>query len=146
MPTTKAPFSLVIETPAADPAIARQHFLSKLSFEADPSDVQFDMERGADGFVVVDTRSSEAYARRHIPGAISLPNRSINAESAAVLPKNKVIVVYCWGPGCNASTKAAARLTAFGFSVKELIGGIEYWQKEGYAVEGTQPADEPLYG
>jgi hypothetical protein len=30
--------------------------------------------------------------------------------------------------------------------VKELIGGMEYWQKEGYAVEGTLPADAPLYG
>src|SRR5205823_12849672 len=98
------------------------------------------------GFEVYDARSREAYERRHIPGSINLPSRSITAETAAVLPKDKVIVTYCWGPGCNASTKAAARLTALGFRVKELIGGIEYWQKEGYAVEGTQPVDEPLYG
>jgi len=119
--------------------------LSKLAFETDPADVHFDMERGADGFVVVDVRSAEAFARRHIPGAINLPSRSINAETAAALPKDKVIVTHCWGPGCNGSTKAAARLSALGLRVKELIGGIEYWQKEGFPVEGTQPPDEPLY-
>jgi len=146
MPTTKSHFSLVAETAPPEPEIAHQHFISKLELETDPSDVHFDMERGANGFVVVDARSVEAYARRHIPGAINLPSRSINAESAAVLPKDKVVVTYCWGPGCNASTKAAARLSKLGFRVKELIGGIEYWEKEGYAVEGTQPPDERLHG
>ena len=146
MATTKAHFSLVTETAAADAPIAHEHFLSKLAFETDPSDVHFDMERGADSFVVVDVRSAEAFARRHIPGAIHLPSRSISAETAAVLPKEKVIVTYCWGPGCNGSTKAAARLSALGLRVKELIGGIEYWQKEGFPVEGTQSPQEPLYG
>jgi len=146
MPTTKSHFSLVAETAPPEPEIAHQHFISKLELETDPSDVHFDMERGANGFVVVDARSVEAYARLHVPGAINLPSRSINAESAAVLPKDKVVVTYCWGPGCNASTKAAARLSKLGFRVKELIGGIEYWEKEGYAVEGPQPPDEGLYG
>jgi rhodanese-related sulfurtransferase len=36
------------------------------------------------------------------------------------------------GPGCNGSTRAAARLAALGFQVKELIGGLEYWKREGY--------------
>jgi rhodanese-related sulfurtransferase len=125
----------VTETPAADPAIAHRHFVSKLAVETDPSDVHFDMERGADGFVLIDARSAESYAQRHIPGAISLPHRSITAETAAALPKDKIVVTYCWGPGCNASTKAAARLAALGFRVKELMGGIEYWEKEGYAVD-----------
>ncbi len=146
MRAAKAPFSLVTESPAVDPETAKRHFVSKLSVETDPADVHFDLERGVDEFVVVDVRSAEAYARRHIPGAINLPQRSISADTAAALPKDKLVVTYCWGPGCNASTKAAARLSALGFQVKELIGGIEYWQKEGYAVEGTLPADAPLYG
>src|SRR2546430_10671990 len=28
------------------------------------------------------------------------------------LPRDKVIVAYCWGPGCNGSTRAAAKLAA----------------------------------
>jgi rhodanese-related sulfurtransferase len=145
MPSTKAHFSMVTETAAADPALAHQHFLAKLAVETDPSDVHADMERGAEGIVVLDVRSAEAYAKRHVPGAISLPHRSITAETAAALPRDKVIVTYCWGPGCNASTKAAVRLSALGFRVKEMLGGIEYWQKDGYDVEGTLPPDAPLY-
>jgi rhodanese-related sulfurtransferase len=62
------------------------------------------------------------------------------------LPKEKVIVVYCWGVACNAATKAAMRLSALGFRVKEMIGGIEYWRREGGPVEGTLGEDAPLVG
>ena len=46
------------------------------------------------------------------------------------------IVVYCWGPGCNGSTKAAFTLASLGYHhVRELIGGFEYWAREGLAIE-----------
>ena len=37
----------------------------------------------------------------------------------AEFPKDRLLVVYCWGPGCNGATKAAVKLSALGFSVKE---------------------------
>jgi rhodanese-related sulfurtransferase len=46
-------------------------------------------------------------------------------------------VTYCDGVYCNASTKAAAKLTALGFRVKEMLDGMEGWRKEGYAIEET---------
>lgn len=131
-----ANFSFVLETLAASPEDAREHFRSKLAFETDPWDVKTDMERGRADFLVIDTRSREDYEVRHIAGAVSLPHRSINAETTSHLPKGKVLVTYCWGPGCNASAKGALRLAALGFRVKELIGGLEYWLKEGGQVEG----------
>jgi rhodanese-related sulfurtransferase len=57
-----------------------------------------------------------------------------------------VLVVYCWGPGCNAATKAAAKLASLGFQVKEMIGGLEYWRREGYPVDGYAPDHAPLVG
>ena len=138
MPTARPAISLVTEHPAAAPAIAYRHFVGRLAVETDPSDVHFDLERGADGLVVVDARSLEDYARCHIPGAIGLPYRSITADTQVALPKGKLLVTYCWGPGCNAANKAAVRLSALGFQVKEMIGGIEYWRKEGYPIEGTE--------
>ena len=60
----------------------------------------------------------------------------MNAETTADLPKDQVMVTYCWGPGCNGSTKGALKLAALGFRVKELIGGLEYWMREGGPVEG----------
>src|SRR2546426_7059594 len=140
-----ATHSFVLEHPPAEPAAAERHFLAKLAVETDPADVHLDLERGHPGIVVVDTRSPAAYALCHVPGAINLPTRTISLETSASLPRDKVIVTYCWGPGCNGSTRAAAKLAALGFRVKEMIGGIGYWRKEGLPVEGSSPGDAPLY-
>jgi rhodanese-related sulfurtransferase len=138
VPTTAHPaFSFVLEHPAAEPAAAERHFRSKLAVETDPADVHQDLERGHSGIVVVDTRSPDAYARCHVRGAINLPTRTIGPETTGALSRDKVIVTYCWGPGCNGSTKAAATLAALGFRVKEMIGGIDYWRREGLPVDGT---------
>jgi rhodanese-related sulfurtransferase len=133
--TRPSRFSLVNEFAAAAPDQARGHFLAKLTFETDPADLQADLEKARTDITVVDVRSAEAYESEHIPGAISLPHRQMNEDSTRVLDRERTIVTYCWGPGCNASTKGAARLAALGFRVKELIGGIEYWKREGYATE-----------
>jgi rhodanese-related sulfurtransferase len=135
MPVTSQ-FSLVLEVPAADPQEASQHFASKLSVETDPSDVMLDLQRGQTGFIIVDVRSADDFEECHIDGAISFPYRQINAESVTRLPKEKLIVTYCWGPGCNASTKAALRLSSLGYRVKEMIGGLEYWKREGGNLTG----------
>lgn len=141
----KSRFSLVWETPPACPEDAHQHFLAKLSVETDPADVMLDLQRGQDSFILVDVRSLDDYEACHIPGAIHLPTRQINTETTAALPKDKLLIPYCWGPACNGSTKAAARLASLGFQVKELIGGMEYWRKEGGQVEGTLGEQAPLY-
>lgn len=142
---TEAKFSFATENPAAEPENARAHFQSRLSFETDPWDVMTDMERGRTDFIVIDTRSPADYAAKRIAGAINLPYRSMNAETTAHLPKEKLMVTYCSGPGCNASTKGALKLASLGFRVKELIGGLEYWIKERGQVEGTlgHEADRP---
>ena len=77
---------------------------------------------------------------------LNLPVRQIRAETLDALPEGRLAVVYCWGPGCNGATKAAARLSALGVPVKEMIGGIEYWRREGYAVEGSDVEGAPLVG
>lgn len=138
--------SFVLEYPAATPEDARRHFTSRLAVETDPSDVHADLERGVRRIVVVDARSPQHFAECHVPGAINLPHRSITAESTAALSRDVCIVVYCWGPACNAATKAGARLSALGFQVKEMIGGLEYWRHEGFAVDGTLGSEAPLYG
>ena len=130
--------SRVLETPAADPRTARSHHLNRLGLETDPDDVHTDMQNGVRDFVVVDTRKRESYEDSHVPGAISLHHRTINAETTRNLSKDKLLVVYCWGPGCNASTKAAVKLSELGFRVKEMIGGIEYWWKDGFPLEGAK--------
>jgi len=130
-------FSFVLETEAAEILKAREHFQSKLTFETDAWDVKTDMERGRSDFVIIDARSPEDFAAKRIAGAINLPHRTMDSATTAQLPRDKVMITYCWGPGCNGSTKAALRLATLGFRVKELIGGLEYWIKEDGPVEGT---------
>jgi rhodanese-related sulfurtransferase len=131
-------FSFVLETPAAEPDATRLHYYGKLSYETDPSDVHTDLENGLCAFVLVDARSKENFDERHIPGAMNVPYRTISVETTKNLSKDKPVVVYCWGPGCNAATKAVVRLAALGFRVKEMIGGIEYWQREGYPTQSSK--------
>ncbi|HYF62798.1 MAG TPA: rhodanese-like domain-containing protein [Herpetosiphonaceae bacterium] len=144
MGTATSHFSLVLETPPASPADARAHFLSKMAVETDAADVRLDLQRGQRSFVLIDVRGAQDYDECHIPGAISLPYRRISEESTAQLAKEQPLVVYCWSPGCNAATKAAARLSALGFQVKEMLGGLEYWRREGGAVEGMLGEQTPL--
>jgi rhodanese-related sulfurtransferase len=128
--------SQVRATPAAESTMAQEHFQQKLQFETDASDVQFDMAQGVQDFVVVDVRSAAHYQAGHIPGAAHIPHAQITrTRIEAQYPPETLFVVYCWGPGCNGSTKGALRFSELGYAVKELIGGIEYWQREGYAVE-----------
>ena len=135
-PTLEAgPRSLVLEVEAASPEVAHRHLSTRLAVETDPADVHHDLENGVQGLVVVDMRDPAAYAAQHIPGAINLSYRDLDERSTAGLSREAVYVTYCWHPGCNASTKGAARLAELGFRVKEMIGGIEYWRRQGFPVE-----------
>jgi rhodanese-related sulfurtransferase len=135
----------VAEYPPADPADAERHFLARLSVETDVSDVVHDLTRGTGKLILLDVRSAEEYAVCHAAGAINLPHRRIAADTTGAFDRDAILVTYCWGPGCNAATKAAAKLARLGFRVKEMIGGLEYWRHEGCPVEGTLGADAPLH-
>ena len=129
--------SRVIAVPPEEPRVAELHFRSKLAFETDPSDVYTDLQNNSGEIMVIDARTQEAYSQGHVPGAINLPWRKIGASSTAAMPKDKVLVTYCDGIHCNASTKAAMRLATLGFRVKEMLDGIQGWKREGYPVEQT---------
>ena len=113
------------------------HYKRKLAFETDSWDV-YEMLSRNEPVVVVDGRSAEAFAREHIPGAVNLPHREIDAFTAETLDRSKVYVCYCDGIGCNASTKTALKLLTLGFEVRELLGGLDWWKRDGYATEGER--------
>ncbi|MBX3285000.1 MAG: rhodanese-like domain-containing protein [Acidimicrobiales bacterium] len=124
-------------TLAASPPVAARHFSAKLAFETDPADVAAHLAAGSTSIVLVDARQPDGFAAARLPGAINLPHATIDEVSTAGLDPTLTYVTYCWGPACNASTKAAAALAGLGFRVKELIGGLSAWQAEGFAVEGA---------
>jgi rhodanese-related sulfurtransferase len=120
---------------AASPEDAVVHFRARLGFETDVSDVATALAEGDPGFVLVDTRSEAAWAAGRIPGAVHLPGRRIADEAASRIPAGRPVVVYCWGPGCNGATRAALAFALLGHPVKEMLGGFEYWAREGFEVE-----------
>jgi rhodanese-related sulfurtransferase len=109
---------------------AGAHFAAKLAFETDVSDVHAALTSNDPGFVLVDSRSTQAWDQAHIPGAIHVPTAKLPADLDPAVP----VVTYCWGPGCNGATRAALALAEQGFQVREMIGGIEYWIREGLPV------------
>ncbi|WP_097302802.1 rhodanese-like domain-containing protein [Pseudomonas chlororaphis] len=124
--------SLVRDIPASPSAIALMHFSNRLSFETDCSDVFGSQEAGEVDFVLLDVRGPLAFERGHVPGAINLPGRLIDAERLAGYSRDTLFVVYCAGPHCNGANKAAVRLAALGYPVKEMIGGVTGWLDEGF--------------
>ncbi len=134
---TQPHLSRVIAIPPEEPKVAELHFRSKLAFETDPSDVYMDLQNNSAEIIVIDARTQEAYSQAHVPGATNLPWRKIDLSSTAAMPRDKVLVTYCDGIHCNASTKATMRLTALGFRVKEMLDEMHGWKREGYPVEET---------
>lgn len=144
--TANASVSLVTRVAPASLEDAQAHFARRLAVETDCADVGRDLRLGTAPYTVVDVRSSEHYAAGHVPGAINAPS-GLGAD----LPDG-LLVLYCWGPGCNGADVAAARLTAQGRQVKTMLGGFEYWVREGQPIEGTDAealaarADHALVG
>ncbi|WP_327302438.1 rhodanese-like domain-containing protein [Streptomyces sp. NBC_01298] len=134
--------SAVLSVPAAAPGVAAAHYAARLAFEADVSDVRADLLSGVPGLVVVDSRSEAAWDQGHIPGALHLPTARIAELAPSLIDPALTVVTYCWGPGCNGATRAALAFARLGYQVKEMLGGFEYWVREGFAFQTAQGTDQ----
>ena len=110
-------------------------FSAHLAFQTDVADVHAAFAAGDPGFVLLDSRSAAAWSQGRIPGAVHLPTAEIPERAPVLLDPAVPVVTYCWGPGCNGATRAALALARLGYAVREMLGGIEYWTREGFAVE-----------
>ena len=135
--------SVTAVTPASS-ALALEHFSRRLSLETDCADVHEAFRSGAADFVLLDVRGPAAYAKAHVPGAIHLPHRDINAERMAAWPAGTVFVVYCACPHCNGADRAALKLAGLQRPVKLMLGGMTGWADEGFGfAHGNEPGAIP---
>lgn len=128
---------------------AAEHFAAKLAYETDASDLHAARTSG-ERIAVVDVRSDEAWAQGRVVDAIHMHYSEIASRAPQEIPRDRPVVVYCWSPGCNAADKGALEFARLGYDVKVMIGGFEYWVREGYPVENAdgvhrRPVD-PLTG
>jgi rhodanese-related sulfurtransferase len=96
--------------------------------------------------IAVDTRSPEAYRAGHSPGTVNIPHRAIAKGTIAHLDQDALHVCDCDGIGCNASTKGALSMARLGFRTQELIGGLDWWRRDGYPIQTEETATKPACG
>jgi rhodanese-related sulfurtransferase len=137
MPDVDRRSSAVTQVPAASPEEALAHFSALLRFETDCWDVHEAMATGTQDFVLLDVRGPGPFEREHIPGAVNLPYGRLAERNLAGYPEKTLFVIYCAGPHCNATEKAAVRLAKLGRPFKKLIGGVEGWRDEGFDLVGA---------
>ena len=82
-----------------------------------------------ENYIILDVRTTEEFAEKHIPNAINIPNETIGSEELAELPnKNQLILVYCRSG--NRSKQASEKLAALGYTNIYEFGGINNWTGE----------------
>jgi hydroxyacylglutathione hydrolase len=105
-----------------------------------PKDFQRRMREG----LVIDTRSPEAFAAAHLPGAYSIWGEGVPAYGGWVASKDTR--VFLVADGRDAIEEAAVSLARIGIDTVEgiLAGGVEAWRDAGLPLEafGTTTAAE----
>jgi rhodanese-related sulfurtransferase len=111
---------------------ALDYFRMRLEATVSPMDVKKMREADSDSFVLVDVRIGPKPCKAQ--GAIEIPQPEIVARRGE-LPRDSLIVLYCWETWCSLAVKAAVPLLEAGFSVKEMHGGIAAWEAMGFSTE-----------
>jgi len=91
-----------------------------------------DIQRSRQGFALINVLSAEDFRKGSIPGSknapVEDPDFLANVATQTSGDKQMRVVVYCAGAKCDASTRAAKRLTEAGYThVEEYRGGMEEW-------------------
>ena len=80
-------------------------------------------------YILLDVRTAEEFAEKHIPGAICIPNEAIGSDEIPALPdKSQRIMVYCRSG--NRSKQASQKLADLGYTNVVEFGGIIDWPGE----------------
>lgn len=112
----------------------RRHFLEEKEI-LEPVDCDELVERVLQKSVtVIDVRPVEEYHAGHIPGALSVPLKELDAHLSE-LPRDQKVVAYCRGPYCVLAMEAVEMLRASGYRAARLEDSIQDWQAKGFTIE-----------
>lgn len=115
-----------------------EYFRARLDATTTPVELLHEMRSNPHGICVVDVRNGPATLLiDRIVGALQIPQSEILAQLSK-LPKDRVLVLYCWDTWCDLAIRAAVPLLGRGYNVKEMFGGIKAWKTLQFP---TEPAD-----
>ena len=115
------------------PEQAKAYFEDKLAFTTGPVELDRWIKSGGDNLVVVDVRTSEDFAKGHIPGAVNIPRNQW--DNPRGLSREKTNVLYCYTQQCHLAANACARFAGQGYPVMELEGGFAAWRETDLDIE-----------
>ena len=112
---------------ASEADLAQLLFRAKSAAYVSPMTIMGWRAEGRSDFLLVDVRKRQPRPKKQIAGSIWFPEPEVGARLEE-LPKDKLIVLYCWETWCSLATSAALVLLEHGYRVKELYGGIGAWE------------------
>ena len=102
---------------------------SEASYRQISTDEAIAMMEEENDYIILDVRTPEEFAEKHIPDAINIPNETIGTEEIPELPdKEQLILVYCRSG--NRSKQASEKLVRLGYTNIVEFGGINDWPGE----------------
>ena len=85
-----------------------------------------EMMNNESGYIILDVRTESEFAGGHIPGAVCIPNETIDESVMEKLPdKEQIILIYCRSG--NRSKQASEKLADMGYVNVYEFGGINTW-------------------
>jgi len=112
--------------------VVRTYFEDRDSLE--PVSRQELLSRSRAGAVtILDVRPEDEFALGHLPGAINIPLKALEARLSELDP-SKDVVAYCRGPYCVLSYEAVAALRKRGFKALRLEDGLPEWRAAGLTI------------
>ncbi|MFF5994891.1 rhodanese-like domain-containing protein [Lysinibacillus sp. KU-BSD001] len=105
-----------------------EFFKNRIESTFSPMDYMQASKQNPDEYVLLDVRNGPPHLKKEkINGAVEIPQVELENHLSEI-PKEKIIVLYCWDVWCNTAAKAALILLENGYKVKELSGGIAAWK------------------
>jgi rhodanese-related sulfurtransferase/DNA-binding transcriptional ArsR family regulator len=109
--------------------VVRSYFFKRDELEPVTREQLMELVR-AGAVTVLDVRPLDEYELGHVPGAINIPLRELEARLTELDPAQE-IVAYCRSHYCVWSYEAVAALRRRGFRARRLEDGLPEWRAAG---------------
>lgn len=124
---------------ASSQALLLSYFQARKNAYVSPPVLKSWLDAGRSDVLLLDVRNPAPVPADRIAGAVSMAERDLD-ERCSELPRDKLVVLYCWDVWCSLGAISATKLIERGYRVKELSGGVQAWKALGFPlVDASTP-------